>query len=266
MNNDCSILLLTCDNYVDVAQQNIRLIEKFWNNRPFGIFVGTEKKGFDCEGEGINILYSNESQWSKRVRQYLEVIPTEYVLVMLDDFFVEQEVDNDRIISILEQMKINKNIASTLLIPTKKKKGKIINGLLERKRNQRYLMTWQIGIWKKEDLLFLMRDNENPWESEIFGSLRARFLSQKNFCCLPQNTSLPIKYGKGWLIVRGVWNEIEINRLKNERNIIVESKGRPIQKVTRTMAIWTKMLIQIRRVIYTIKLLFSKLLRKSFKG
>jgi hypothetical protein len=58
-----------------------------------------------------------------------------------------------------------------------------------------------------------MREDEAPWQTELYGSIRARKLKDKEFLCLPTDENSPYKYGRGWLMVRGAWNGNEIIRL-----------------------------------------------------
>ena len=80
-----------------------------------------------------------------------------------------------------------------------------------------------------------MRDTENAWQAELYGSIRARKNKDRKFLYLKDDDMMPYKYNRGWLVVKGSWNANEIKRLKLEKyvkdfldgkNILYDNFGR----------------------------------------
>lgn len=212
-NQDCSILVLSCDKNISLLNILFDFFQKFWKDCPFPIFLGIETAAVNYNN--VIVLNSDKLNWGERVLGYLEAIESDYVMLILDDFLPEKKVDTQRILDYLIYIKQNKNIATISFADIFDKCNVPYGetGLCKRKNNANYLLNLQVGIWDKKILSGLMKKEENPWQTELFGSIRARRLDDKVFLCLESDDAAPYKYGRGWLMVRGVWNGNEIRRL-----------------------------------------------------
>lgn len=229
LNTDCSILLLSCDKNVDILKLFKFFFEKYWRKCKYKIYIGLEqdKSRFDI---GIT-LQSKEILWSKRVKEYLKKIDTELVLIILDDYIIEQQVNERYINECIQLMEEDQEIANIAFsnIANDGKHDASIKNLVHRSSRGDYLMNYQIGLWRKDDMFKLLKDDENPWQSELFGSIRARRLDNKKFYCLEDDNEMPIKFNRGWLVVQGYWNGNEVKRLENEYDIKIPLGNRPIK-------------------------------------
>ena len=211
--DQCSILILSCDKNIGVLKICFDFLKKNWTTCKLPIYIGLEK--ICAEFPNCITLYSKETLWAARVKDYLKKIETQYVLIILDDFIIEEKVNDDFIFKTLEYMRENPEIANMTLknIPDSKNKISSYFGFSKRHWAGNYLLNMQIGVWRKNILFKLLKNNESPWQTELYGSIRARKLKNYNFYCLSDNDNAPIKYNNGWLIVRGAWNGNEIIRL-----------------------------------------------------
>ena len=233
MADNCSMILLSCDKYLDVVKKHLDYLEKYWMDCPFEIYLGLERAELQYNGSlKIHVLNSDCAHWSERVIEHLNAVPTDYVLVTLDDFFVEANVRKDILNLSLETIKKNTQIANISFKPYigEKLSEKQIDCFDCRKKVRPSLVNWQIGIWDKKTLISLLSPEESPWESELYGSLRARYCCNKEFYCVNEN-SKPIDYGEGWLIVRGKWNSLEVNRIEEKCGIPIEPRNRPVEEI-----------------------------------
>ena len=217
MNSQCGILVLSCDKNISVLNIFFQFLKENWPQCDMPIYVGLEKG--EIQVEGCDVLHSDETQWAKRVKGYLESMECQFVLLILDDFIIEEKVDNKKVESFCKIMLDNPNIVNISMadIYDPRNMATEFDDLVERKKNGNYLLNMQIGIWNREILLSLLKDKENPWQTELYGSIRARKLRNKRFLCLDDDKHMPIKYNRGWLIVRGAWNGNEIKRLHLEK-------------------------------------------------
>lgn len=209
----CSIIVLSCDKNIGPLKLFMKFFNENWRSCSYPVYVGLEK--IMTNFEGAEVINSEEALWGKRIKNYLQNIETEYVLIFLDDFLIEKPVDDKIIESYINILDENPDIATISLadIYDKGNKETEFNSLVERKHNGNYLLNLQVGIWRKSLLINLLMDKESPWQTELYGSIRARKLRNCRFLCLNSDSNMPIQYNRGWLIVRGSWNADEIVRL-----------------------------------------------------
>lgn len=227
-NTDCSILVLSCDKNKALLKIFFDFFDKNWNKCPFEIYLGLEKEVVNHKN--VIALQSENSDWSGRLVSYLNIIKSDYIFIILDDFILEDVANTKKIMSYLEYIKSNEDIVNISLANIYDNNNTDIGfeNLVERPKDADYLLNLQVGIWRKDILLLLLKLNESPWETEIFGSIRARRLKNKRFLCLKDDEYAPYKYGRGWLMVRGFWNGNEIKRLKLESYLPEIFDGRDI--------------------------------------
>ena len=86
------ILVLSCDKYEPCWKPFFTLLEKYYPGHPKTFLVTETKTCPYCET--INI---NSDKWGIRFKGALNQLTDDDVLVMLDDFFIRDPVDAERI-------------------------------------------------------------------------------------------------------------------------------------------------------------------------
>ena len=98
------ILVLSCDKNEDLWFPFHHCIEKYWKNHPEIIYATESVKNpyykTICHNEPIE-------RWTKRIRETLADIEDEQILIIMDDYFIRQEVDTKRIEYLSTQLKDN---------------------------------------------------------------------------------------------------------------------------------------------------------------
>jgi hypothetical protein len=79
--------------------------------------------------------------------------------------------------------------------------------IIEADMRSEYLMSFQTGIWSKELLLGVLREGEDPWESEINGTYRVREQGLKVLGTLQS----PVKYTPIYRSKKGRYNFSKVN-------------------------------------------------------
>ncbi len=231
---DCAILILTCDSYLQVIGENLKFMEKFWSDCPFNIFIGAEKETINYNGNlKITTLQSKELYWSNRVIDYIHQVNRPYLLISLDDFFIEENVDNRLVIAALDILRNRTDIANICFshISEQYDSRFAIDRYACRFNQSLSTFNWQMGLWRVSSMLENMKKKENPWQSEQYGAIRANIYSKQKFYCASSDSLMPIKYGKGWLIVRGKWNKKEIDRIEEKCNITINVGNRRVESI-----------------------------------
>ncbi len=175
-NADCTILVTSCDAYLDIVGPFVALWRKYWPDCPFETVLVSET--LTSEGFDRVILTEVDTPWSLRVVAALDQISTPYVMMLMNDYYLEAPVDTARFLRRLEQAKMF-NAANLRLNPNPPGRTRFVPStpvnnaaldLLEFPKNEAYCVTCQTGIWNREYLRGLAARNKSAWEFERFGS------------------------------------------------------------------------------------------------
>lgn len=171
----CALLVSSCDAYSDLWRPFFTLMERYWPDLPFPVYLGTGRLSFASEDGRINTLYSEGGRdWSRCMIDYLSAMSEEYVLVMLDDFFLRRRVDMEMIRKCIDYASRNDAIQIRLIPrpePTHRIKGEHLIGECE--VGSPYRLCTQAALWNRRTLLALLKPGESIWEFERKGNLRA---------------------------------------------------------------------------------------------
>ncbi len=179
-----SILVNTCDKFEDCWNPFFQLFKTYWPNCGGKLFLNTEYKDYSYEGleitaikgcESHNVPRSKRETWSRCLRYALEAIPDDIVLYLQEDYFLKAPVSNDIVEKYVGIMLDNPKIKCIYISnpSTWHDEPSQYDNLYYVKRYQRYRVSCQAAIWRKDELLRLIRDYESAWEFEEFGSKRS---------------------------------------------------------------------------------------------
>lgn len=234
--NRCSFLLSTCDSYADIWPPFFRLMNRYWPDCPYPVFVNTETEKLPenspVSGTVLNCPV-NHAPWGQRMKLALAAIDTEFVLVTLEDYFICDEVNTDYVEEILDIMQKDSSIASFQLSASRYPEKMASNtGAL------RYHDLEQAGwkthfvptVWRKKILDKWIRPYESIWGFELYGSNRARRWHYPERVCVVDN---PFVYKYVWLdgcsaVLNGKWlDDSRIPELfaSNDINVDFEARG-----------------------------------------
>lgn len=166
--NNMSILVVSCDDYSDLWDPFFFLMNKYWKDNKYPIYLTTNTKNYIKES--INVINNpKDFEWSKRTKSALEKINSEYVLLLLEDYFFSKKVDNQKIMDILQLMTQDKilyyKLNSFSKINSKAYNNK--NYLKIIPNDLKYGVSLQPAIWNTKFLYDLIGDgNYNPWYFE----------------------------------------------------------------------------------------------------
>ena len=209
--NDCTIVVSTCDAYRDLWPAFFALFKRYWPDCPYKIVLNTETLDFQWPGLEIEAFGFGENMtWGKRLRKTLKKIQTDQVLMLLDDFFLQAPVDTERLENCMHWMQQNPEIANFSLFPDyfENLKDERFEDFELRKRVTAYVVNCQAGLWNRKELISLLRDHENAWQFEEFGTIRARYYkTHKKFYILANGAPLIFDYPVGGAIHRGKWRQ-----------------------------------------------------------
>ena len=168
---DCTVLVTSCDGYHDVEGPFIALWRRFWPDCPFETVLLSETES--CAGFDRVILTGKGRCWCEMLVEALDQIATPYVILLMNDYYLESPVDTANILRRLGQAKTF-DAANLRLMPNPPGRRPFHPDegcdLLEYPKNAAYCVTCQTGIWNREYLRGLAARNRSAWEFERLGS------------------------------------------------------------------------------------------------
>jgi hypothetical protein len=219
--NNFALFLSTSDGYSDCWDPFFYLLKKYWPSFSGPIYISTEFK--DYQYDGLNVIPLKVSQkhhaspqkqptWSKRMRWALEMIPEETILFMQEDFLLKDYVDIDTFNKHLNFFNTHKDVKCLHLTDCGPKEltdseypdySYVIP-------KQPFRVSCQVALWKKQEILFLLRDRETAWDFEGYGSKRS---AAANHLYLAVHKGM-VKYDEKEIIpylmtgiIKGKWNK-----------------------------------------------------------
>ncbi|WP_418668209.1 hypothetical protein [Allofournierella sp.] len=211
MDPRCTVLVSSCDDYKDIWNVFFTLFKKFWPDCPYPIVLNTEATDYSCEGLDITIFhFDKNAAWGKRLKNALKKINSPYVIMLLDDFFFDCRVDQKQIDQCIRWMEHDRNIVNFSFQPDYYVNiaDDLFEGYELRKSTCPFLVNCQAGIWNRKQLIDLVKSHEDPWQFEVFGTIRARgYKRKKRFYVATGKKGRVFTYPIGGGIHRGQWTK-----------------------------------------------------------
>lgn len=177
MKKNMTMLILSCDNFSDLWEGHINLLNQNWPDRDIETMIVTDaatNKSFP----GIKIIVAGkECAWSERLAYAIRQVETEYIFVTLDDYFLIKKVPEVKIRELLEIMD-RESLDYVRLFPRPK------SATMGRVANYRkihwidtginYSVNLYSGIWRKDFIASTVRAPKNAWQFEVLLHKRAQ--------------------------------------------------------------------------------------------
>lgn len=168
-NQDCTVLVASCDKYADLLEPFSRLWTKFWPDCPFETVLVTETEPAERLCFDRVLACGKGGNWCSRLVRALDEIATERVILLCDDYYLESTVDTALILKRLDQAK-RFDAVDLRLIPNPVTKIPYREDLREYRKNTAYCIATQAGIWNRAFLRRLAEGKASIWEFERYGS------------------------------------------------------------------------------------------------
>ena len=164
-----TILVVGYDPYVDVWDGFFACKQKNWPNCPFETVLSNNELEYAVEDVRL-VHCGNAAQWSTRARLALQTIKTKYVCLMLEDFFILEQVNNNDVFEALDLMD-KENILYYKLDTFTKIKTRPFHNIEHLRcipKNLKYGVSLLAAIWEKEHLLSVLGEEDyNAWIFEM---------------------------------------------------------------------------------------------------
>lgn len=157
------ILVLSCDKDKDIFEAFHHCIEKYYHNHPEIIYTTETIKNpyykTICKNYPIN-------KWTRRIRETLQEIDDNEILIIVDDCFIRKQVDEERIEYARSNLKGNIAMFNFEKAFDSNDIESCLKGFKKRQHGADYEVSIMCGLWNKEKLLNVIAEDSSPWEVE----------------------------------------------------------------------------------------------------
>lgn len=160
---DICIVVLSCDKYSDLWGPFFELFFRFWPNCPFQIYLFANRKEIS-DTRIKSVLSGDDPDWSTSVKTCLEKIGHRHVWLFFDDVMLSEEVDQTKI-SRLTDFVVREDPAYLRFRRFPKPEVKLDRDFGRCVESSLY-RTSIFAIWKRENLIDLLRNGESAWTFE----------------------------------------------------------------------------------------------------
>ena len=224
VNNQVRVFVPTCDNYMWCMRPFAYLFNKYWNNKQQVIFGGFTPPDFSLPPNfrffQIDTTDYPPKKWSNGMIKMLQSFPDEYIILLLEDYWLNRKVNIDCVNACVDYMKHRPRILRIDLTDDRQYAGGVFDvdavrqyNIVETPPGTQYQMSTQAGLWRKSLLLELLVPNKTAWETEIHtappGNMRVLGTRQK-----------PVQYANA--LLKGKIDSKEINKIQVDLREVVK--------------------------------------------
>ena len=233
MKNIIPLIVSSCDKCSDLWQPFFTLVKKYWTGFDRKVYLCTDSKAFEYKGIDIEspLRMPQGSTWSENLMTLLKQIKEDYVLFMLDDFWLKTKVNLELLNRCEDIIKNDSEVGFICLIhqqepsadnPVSKKYPELI----EYGRKTPYRVTTQAGLWRRDYLLSLLRKHESAWWFEMFGSKRSRWSKYLSYAV----SESIFNYDDGGVLFRGSYVKEYVDRFRKDEHVVLDNHRRIAEK------------------------------------
>lgn len=190
-NNEISLLIFSCDAYKDLWDGQVQQLEKYWPEHSEKAWIVTDKPA-DQQYTHVGVLSAPEGlEWSERLAWMLEKVDTPYVFFTLDDYFLIDDVPNERIGAYVELM-TREGYDYIRLFKRRKKKTLYVHPAYPELRGidpaSNYAINLYAGLWRTDFMRAAAQGEKNAWQFEV--SLRKAGIDYGAKCLVCMDNSI----------------------------------------------------------------------------
>lgn len=182
-NSNMTILMMAYDPYCDLWGGFVKCKEKYWSDCSYPLVIATCGDVAVPNGVGQQIATGDNMEWTQRLHKALLEIDSPFVLLMLEDLFIDEKVDNKRVAKCLDFMEKH-DIGHCRLCKDVKwqadYRGDSRYG--EYLRGHAYRISTHPAIWKREYLLKLTEKPMDAWNFEYLVSYESNAYPESCVC------------------------------------------------------------------------------------
>lgn len=216
------ILVMSCDKNEDLFYPFHHCMEKYWPEHP-EIIYSTET----VTNPYYKTICKNYplEKWTKRIRETVEEIDDEFILILCDDLFIREPVTQD-VESLCSY--ITGKIANINFEKTFDKEDKRFNDLLlVRSKDGKYKNSCLCSLWNKKYLIKVFSKDATPWQMEQLNqTYDFTYLILKDYILKWEDPNTHWRWG---LVRKGKWKK-EAKDFFDSEGVIIDYNKRDFIK------------------------------------
>jgi len=219
------VVIASCHKYADAWGPFRGLMQKFWPDRPYNAVLVTDQTGPEWKGEFRQT--GADLGWSANLRHGLDLLDSEFVLLMQEDFFFSDTVDTPLVRRALKVIQGDSDINCIRLMPCPGPDGEDYNEDFGRITiGAPYRVSYQAAIWRKSALDRILHYTRGPASFEIEGTIMR---PEGEYLSVHRKLPFPFSYLVS-AITRGEWErDAIIHCMKNL--VPIDPSKRPVRSV-----------------------------------
>ncbi|MDR2656211.1 MAG: hypothetical protein LBB86_00115 [Oscillospiraceae bacterium] len=232
----CVLYVSSCDAYSDLWEPFFTLLVKYWPDCPYRIVLVSETRTFSFPGLDIKCprFYTPKQRvaWGELNSRTLSVIPSPFVLFMLEDFFLTKPVNQAFITKTLDWIEADPKAckfqwARNGIDPSNI--GDAHRDLVYRPtpKTEAWRVSAQAAIWRRQSLVKSMRPTETAWTWEYWGSNRSKYWKEQMY----SSRVSPMTYPRSGALYHRAW-QIEGVEALRDNGIEMDFSKRGVWKKT----------------------------------
>jgi hypothetical protein len=174
---DLAVLVMSCDAYADLWEPFYRCFERYWPDCPCPIYhVGNHRPAPRANVESI--LVGDDAGWSAALRRALQSVQEPYLIIFPEDRLITEPVSTALIARMLDAaQRLGASSISLEASPlpdhglTDPELATLIGAF---QPGTLYSASTVAGLWNRDAMFDVARDDEDAWQFEIRGSTRTR--------------------------------------------------------------------------------------------
>lgn len=170
-NLSLSIFIDSFDGYRDLWNNFFTIFDHYWSECAFEKYLVCNTTNYEHSRTTL-IKTGEEIDWFQRTIKAIECIHEDYILFMLEDYFISEKICNDDLLEILKCMEENK-IFYYRLSPNQAKPENSHCFYTRVASKGRYQISLQMAIWNRGVFLELLKKiqsqgGKSPWDFEKY--------------------------------------------------------------------------------------------------
>ena len=208
--SNCAFVVSSTDSYEDIWDGFFSQLRVHFSSFNGPVYLSNETKVYsrdDIEIRQVGLSNPIPATWSQNLLRTLKGISEDYILLLLDDFWLNKPTNEMSLESCLKIIQENEDVGY-ICLNTNQPGPNIsceFSNLLERGTQANYRINLQAGLWNKKYLLSILRRHENPWMFEWQGTRRSVWYSSKRLFVYEDDSTKPFSYPAGGVLFRGAY-------------------------------------------------------------
>lgn len=210
---DVAFVIASCDKYSILWPSFFKCLDKYWSDCPFDIFLVTND--LDISWHNIKVLKTGiDNSYSDNLLIALNQVEHDWIILWLDDYFLSENVENERLLEMLNHVQLNGGgylkLATDMPMAYKSDLGDEVGPL---PKNIKYRSAIGAAFYRKDILVRLLIPQQSAWDPDR--SELSNKMSEQFYALTPHSAkNPPIKYKH--LLIKGKWLLDSLKFLREE--------------------------------------------------